>query len=144
MSVLTGAHRRHVLTAPTVPATVRLARHTGERAWAEYGVNPSHPVLGTALLILSELVTNSVRHAAQLSPSLDVIYAHADGVLAFAVHDRHPYLPRFGPAAACGGVRLTAELVAEHHGQTLVRPDIDGAGKTIWITLPLYPHATDG
>jgi anti-sigma regulatory factor (Ser/Thr protein kinase) len=139
VSVLTAGHRRHVLTAPAVPATVRLARRTGQHAWASWGVNPSHPMLGPALLILTELVTNSVRHAAEASPTLDVIYAHAEGVLAFAVHDRHPFLPRFvrGATPHGRGLELTAELVAEHRGVHIARPDIDGAGKTVWITLPL-------
>lgn len=136
---LAGAHRRHTLTAPAVPATVALARRTGERTWAAWGVNHSHAMLGPALLVLSELVTNSVRHAADLSPNITVIYAYAEGVLAFGVHDRHPYLPRLRPAPAHrgGGLDLTADLVAEHAGTSVVRPDIDGAGKTIWITLPL-------
>lgn len=139
MTVLTARHSRHVLTAPTVPATVTLARRTGQHAWASWGVSPSHPVLGPALLILTELVTNSVRHAAAVSPNLDVIYAHAEGTLAFAVHDRHPFLPRFvhGAMPRGHGLDLIAELVAEHRGVNIARPDIDGSGKTVWITLPL-------
>ncbi|NUU20256.1 MAG: ATP-binding protein [Streptomycetaceae bacterium] len=139
MSVLTGAHRRHVLTAPAVPATVTLARRTGEQTWASWGVNPSHPTLGPALLILTELVTNTVRHAAETSPQLDVIYAYGDGSLAFAVHDRHPFVPHFArtPGPHGRGLALIAELVAEHGGMHTARPDIDGAGKTVWITMPL-------
>lgn len=138
MSTLTARHRRHVLTAPTLPPTVTLARRTAEQTWANWGVNPSHPILGPALLLLTELVTNSVRHAAA-SANLDVIYAYADGVLAFAVHDRHPFVPRFAREAngPGGGLALVAELVAEHEGVIIVRPDIDGGGKTAWITLPL-------
>lgn len=59
---------RHVLTLPTMPSAVRTARETAEQALAEWGINPRHPTVGPALLILSELVTNSVRHAAALSP----------------------------------------------------------------------------
>jgi len=139
MTVLTAHHRRHVLTAPTTPATVTLARRTGEQAWAGWGVSPSHPVLGPALLVLTELVANSVRHAAAVSPNVDIIYAHADGVLAFAVHDRHPFVPRLADdgTAHGKGLALIAELVAEHRGLHVVRPDIDGGGKTVWIRLPL-------
>ncbi|UGQ12991.1 ATP-binding protein [Yinghuangia sp. ASG 101] len=140
LSVLTTAHRRHVLTVPAVSATVTLARRTGEQAWAAWGVNPSHRVLGPALLILTELVANSVRHAAHVSPNIDVIYAHGDGVLAFAVHDRHPFVPSIPPqthADGGHGLAVAAELVAEHDGTATVRPDIDHRGKTVWVTLPL-------
>ncbi|HSA51941.1 MAG TPA: ATP-binding protein [Yinghuangia sp.] len=139
MTLPTAAHRRHVLTAPTLPATVTLARRTGEQTWTAWGVAPTHLALGQALLILTELVTNSVRHAAPASPSLDVIYAHADGVLAFGVHDRHPFLPRFTPTTdrAARGLDLIAELVNELGGTHIARPDIDERGKTIWITLPM-------
>lgn len=140
LSLLTAAHRRHVLTVPAVAATVTLARRTGEQAWAAWGVNRSHRVVGPALLILTELVANSVRHAADVSPNIDVIYAHGDGTLAFAVHDRHPFVPSIPPDPETGGghgLAVTAELVAEHEGTATVRPDIDGRGKTVWVTLPL-------
>src|SRR5690606_14236694 len=76
---------RHVLTCPTMPASVRLARETAEMAFASWGINPGHPTLGPALLTLSELVTNSVRHASAVSPQLTVVYAAGEDTLAFAV-----------------------------------------------------------
>lgn len=88
---------RHVLTLPTMPSAVRMARETAEQALAEWGISLRHPSVDPALLILGELVTNTVRHAADLSPQLTVIYAAGKDCLAFAVHDRHPY--------QCGVVR---------------------------------------
>jgi anti-sigma regulatory factor (Ser/Thr protein kinase) len=133
---------RHVLTLPTEPSAVRTARQTAERALAEWGINPRHPTIGPALLILSELVTNSVRHAAALSPQVTVIYAAGEDCLAFAVHDRHPYQPPLyasltGTGTGSGGLATVMELTLGLAGTAVVRGDADGKGKSIWITLPL-------
>ena len=52
---------RHVLTLPAEPSAVRTARETAEQALVEWGIGLRHPTVGPALLIVSELVTNSVR-----------------------------------------------------------------------------------
>ncbi|GGJ43495.1 ATP-binding protein [Streptomyces brasiliensis] len=131
---------RHVLTLPTEPAAVRTARETAEMALLEWGIGLRHPSVDPALLILSELVTNSVRHAAALSPQVTVIYAASRDCLAFAVHDRHPYQPPlFGAVTGtgAGGLGTVMELVLGLGGTAVVRADADGNGKSIWITLPL-------
>ncbi|MFD9905578.1 ATP-binding protein [Streptomyces sp. NPDC059063] len=133
---------RHVLTVPTVPTAVRLARETTEDVLTELGVNPRHPTVGPALLILSELVTNAVRHAAAASPQTTVIYAAGEDCLAFGVHDRHPYQPSLYGAATvteggAGGLATVMELTLGLGGTAVVRGDADGKGKSIWITLPL-------
>jgi anti-sigma regulatory factor (Ser/Thr protein kinase) len=131
---------RHVLTLPTKPAAVRTARETAERALVEWGIGLRHPAVDPALLILGELVTNSVRHAAVLSPQVTVIYAAGKDCLAFAVHDRHPYQPPLHGAhtgTGSGGLATVMELTLGLSGTAVVRPDADGQGKSIWITLPL-------
>ncbi|WP_371582153.1 ATP-binding protein [Streptomyces sp. NBC_01314] len=129
---------RHVLTLPTMPSAVRTARETAEQALVEWGISLRHPTIGPALLILSELVTNSVRHAAELSPQVTVIYAAGQDCLAFAVHDRHPYQPPlFGAVAGAGGLATVMELTLGLGGTAVVRGDADGKGKSIWISLPL-------
>ncbi|MGW4518123.1 ATP-binding protein [Streptomyces sp. NPDC004393] len=131
---------RHVLTIPAMPSAVRMARETAEQALVEWGINPRHPTVGPALLILSELVTNSVRHAAEVSPQVTVIYAAGVDCLAFAVHDRHPYQPAlYGAVTDAGGSGLATvmELTLGLGGTAVVRGDADGKGKSIWITLPL-------
>ncbi|TDC60714.1 ATP-binding protein, partial [Streptomyces hainanensis] len=35
------------------------------------------------------------------------------------------------------GLALVAETVADLGGTVIIRPDADGLGKAIWITLPL-------
>ncbi len=129
---------RHVLTLPSEPSAVRTARETAEQAVAEWGIGLRHPAVGPALLILSELVTNSVRHAAVLSPQVTVVYAAGSDCLAFAVHDRHPYRPPLhAPVPGTRGLGTVMELVLGLGGTAVVRADTDGRGKSIWITLPL-------
>ncbi|MEW2619111.1 ATP-binding protein [Streptomyces sp. NPDC048106] len=129
---------RHVLTLPTVPTAVRVARETAEQTLVEWGIGLRHRVADPALLILSELVTNSVRHAADVSPQVTVIYAAARDCFAFAVHDRHPYQPLLRTAlTGPGGLATVMELVLGLGGTAVVRADADGEGKSIWITLPL-------
>ncbi|MFJ8111381.1 ATP-binding protein [Streptomyces sp. NPDC096132] len=132
--------RRHVLTVPCEPPAVRLARETAEQVLVEWGIGLRHPSVDPALLVLSELVTNGVRHAAMLSPQLTVVFAAGPGCLAFAVHDRHPYQPALYGAvtdAAGGGLGTVMEIVMGLGGTAVVRGDADGRGKSIWITLPL-------
>ncbi|MEW2134105.1 ATP-binding protein [Streptomyces sp. NPDC005435] len=137
---LNSLPHRHVLTLPTEPSAVRLARQTAEQALAEWGIGPRHPAVDPALLIVSELVTNSVRHAAVLSPQVTVVYAAAPDRVALVVHDRHPHRPRLdgpGLAASTGGLATVMELTLGLGGSAAVRADDDGGGKSIWVTLPL-------
>ncbi|WP_129305267.1 ATP-binding protein [Streptomyces sp. L2] len=131
---------RHVLTLASVPAAVRLARQTAEQALVEWGIGLRHPAVDPALLILSELVTNSVRHAAALSPQLTVFYAAGKDCFAFAVHDRHPHQPPLHGATTetgTSGLGIVRELVVGMGGSAVLRADADGKGKCLWITLPL-------
>ncbi|MFF3392546.1 ATP-binding protein [Streptomyces sp. NPDC002669] len=120
-------------------AAVRTARETTEQVLVEWGIGLNHPGVGPALLILSELVANSVRHAAVLSPNVTVLYAAGPDTFAFGVHDRHPYRPALhAPAVgATGGLATVVELTLALGGTAVVREDADGLGKSIWITVPL-------
>ncbi|MFF4580138.1 ATP-binding protein [Streptomyces sp. NPDC001389] len=131
---------RHVLTVPATGSAVRIARETTELVLVECGVGLRHPSIGPALLILSELVTNAVRHAAAVTPVITVTYGHGPGVFAFAVHDRHPYQPPlFGSLATApgSGLATVTEMTMELGGTIVLRGDGNGRGKSIWITLPL-------
>ncbi|GAA3376817.1 ATP-binding protein [Streptomyces sannanensis] len=117
-----------------------MARETTEMVLTEWGISRRHPSVDPALLILSELVTNSVRHAAVLSENVTVVYAAGPGTFAFAVHDRHPYQPPLYAAVtstAGTGLATVVELTLSLGGTAVVRGDTDGRGKSIWITLPL-------
>ncbi|MFD7529309.1 ATP-binding protein [Streptomyces sp. NPDC059849] len=135
---------RHVLTVPAMGPAVRIARETTEQVLAEWGVGRRHPCVDPALLMVAELVTNSVRHAAELSPSLTVVFAGGPDTFAFAVHDRHPHQPALhtaftdtGSDSGSGGLATVVELTLQLGGSAVVRADADGRGKSIWITLPL-------
>lgn len=131
---------RHVLTLPMMGSAVRIARETTEQVLVEWGISRRHPSVDPALLILSELVTNSVQHAAGMSPTVTVVYASGTDTFAFAVHDRHPYRPSLVTAvtgAGAGGLGTVMELTLGLGGTAVVRGDADGRGKSIWITLPL-------
>lgn len=130
---------RHVLTLPAMGSAVRVARETTEQVLDEWGISRRHPTVDPALLILSELVTNSVQHAAGVSPNITVIYAAGSDTFAFAVHDRHPYQPALFAAATGtgGGLGTVMELTLGLGGSAVIRGDADGKGKSIWITLPL-------
>lgn len=135
-SVLDVLPYRQVLTLPNEPSAVRLAREAAEQVLIEWGMDLHRPVVDAALLILSELVTNSVRHAAELSPEIMVMYAASGTRLAFAVHDRHPHQPPLHEATTgTGGLGTVMELTRQLGGSATVHGDADG--KSIWITLPL-------
>ncbi|MFI0504615.1 ATP-binding protein [Streptomyces albogriseolus] len=130
---------RHVLTVPTGPGAVRVARETAERALAEWGIDEHHPAVGPALPVLGELVADSVRHAAALSPQTTALHAAGPDCLAPAVHDRHPHRPALtGPhATGPGGPATVLELTHAAGGTVVVRGDADGPGKSVRGTLPL-------
>ncbi|MEU0114271.1 ATP-binding protein [Streptomyces bobili] len=131
---------RHVLTLPTMPSAVRTARGDSRAGPDRTAREPASPHVDPALLILGELVTNSVRHAAVLSPQLTVIHAAGADTLAYAVHDRHPCQPLLYGAATDGGtgdLATVMELALGLGGSAVVRTDAVGRGESIWITLPL-------
>ncbi|MGW5676990.1 ATP-binding protein [Streptomyces sp. NPDC003860] len=129
--------RRLVVALPATGKSVRLAREAAEQIVTQWGISTGHPSVGPALLIVSELVTNTVRHAAVSCDNLTVLFAAGRDTFAFAVHDRHPYQPPLHAAAPGSGLATVAELTTDLGGTAVVRADGDGHGKTIWITLPL-------
>ncbi|PVC88038.1 ATP-binding protein [Streptomyces sp. CS131] len=131
---------RHVLTLPATGRAVRVARETTEQVLEEWGVAAWEPCRDPALLILSELVANSVRHAAALSPQVTVVFAGGPDTFAFGVHDRHPYRPALFASAGIApgrGLATVMELTRGLGGGAVVRGDADEGGKSIWVTLPL-------
>ncbi|WP_406446944.1 ATP-binding protein [Streptomyces sp. NBC_01613] len=126
---------RHVVTLPAEPSAVRLAREAAEQALVEWGIGRHRHVVDAALLILSELVTNSVRHASELSPQIMVMYAASGNFLTFGIHDSHPHQPPLNEAVTGTGLGTVMELTRQFDGTAAVHGDAEG--ETIWITLPL-------
>ncbi|RKN41331.1 ATP-binding protein [Streptomyces hoynatensis] len=100
-------------------------------------------LLHGALLILSELVTNAVRHAALLTPEIGVEVTLQAGLLRLAVEDGHPYRPRalqLSPErqlTSGRGLLLVKATAAEAGGACGVEPTAAG-GKVVWAALPLH------
>ncbi|WP_432138810.1 MULTISPECIES: ATP-binding protein [unclassified Streptomyces] len=129
-------------TAPAVEASVPQARHAVRDLLRRQGVPTTDDVEQGLLLIVSELVTNAVRHAALLSPTLAVEVAVGAEWVRVSVEDNHPYRPTAleNPHSATGGrgLLLVREITREAGGVCDVEHTASG-GKVIWAALPLVP-----
>ncbi|GGS22250.1 ATP-binding protein [Streptomyces humidus] len=129
-------------TADAVDASVPQARHAVRDLLRRQGVPVPDDLAQALLLIVSELVTNAVRHAAVLSPTLEVEIAVGAEWVRVAVEDSHPYRPTALEAdhARTGGrgLLLVRELTREAGGVCDVEHTASG-GKVVWAALPLKP-----
>ncbi|WP_084724640.1 ATP-binding protein [Streptacidiphilus melanogenes] len=128
--------------APAVDVTVSHARHAVRDLLLAQGIAGSgyQDLLDGLLLIVSELVTNSVRHAALLSPELVVEVVLANGWVRVSVEDSHPYRPKalsedFNRLGG-RGLLLVKAVTAESGGSCDVERT-PGGGKIIWVELPI-------
>ncbi|MFG2449752.1 ATP-binding protein [Streptomyces sp. M41(2017)] len=131
-------------TAPAVDASVPQARHAVRDLLARQGVPVSDDLVQGLLLIVSELVTNAVKHAALLSPMLAVEVAVGAEWVRVSVEDNHPYRPTaleadYGQTGG-RGLLLVREVTREFGGVCDVEHTASG-GKVIWAALPLTPGA---
>jgi anti-sigma regulatory factor (Ser/Thr protein kinase) len=128
-------------TAASVEASVPQARHAVRDLLARQGVPVTDDLAQALLLIVSELVTNAVKHAALLSPMLAVEVAVGAEWVRISVEDNHPYRPtaletdhgRTGGR----GLLLVREVTREAGGVCDVEHTASG-GKVIWAALPLH------
>lgn len=134
-------------TAPAVDVSVPQARRAVRDLLKRQGA-PVHDDVGHALLlIVSELVTNAVRHAALLSPELAVEVAIGAEWIRVSVEDNHPYRPKaleadYGRTGG-RGLLLVREVTREAGGECDVEHTANG-GKIIWAALPLRPGVPPG
>jgi anti-sigma regulatory factor (Ser/Thr protein kinase) len=129
-------------TAPAVEASVPQARHAVRDLLYRQGVPVPDDLVQGLLLIVSELVTNAVRHAALLSPMLAVEVAVGAEWLRVSVEDNHPYRPTaleadYGQTGG-RGLLLVREITREAGGVCDVEHTASG-GKVIWAAVPLEP-----
>ncbi|MFI7098904.1 ATP-binding protein [Streptomyces sp. NPDC050161] len=133
---------RRRFTAPPEVASVPLARHAVRDLLDEQQVPVAPAVLDGLLLIVSELVTNAVQHAALLSPEIAVQVTIGADWLRVAVEDSHPYRPKALEAdeddVGGRGLWLVKVITTEAGGKCDVEHTADG-GKAIWAELPLFP-----
>jgi two-component sensor histidine kinase len=92
------------------------------------------------LLIVSELASNAVRHAALLSPEIAVEVCVGSGWVRIGVEDNHPYRPKAleaGQGWTGGrGLLLVKTIATESGGMCDVEQTASG-GKVVWAALPL-------
>lgn len=127
-------------TAPAVDESVPQARHAVRDLMRRQGVPATEDLVQGLLLIVSELVTNAVKHAALLSPQLAVEVAVGAEWIRVSVEDSHPYRPKplETDYAQTGGrgLLLVREIAREAGGVCDVEHTASG-GKVIWAALPL-------
>lgn len=115
---------------PRAADSVPTARHFVTAAVSDV----PQDVLDRVALLVSELATNAVRHA---GTDFIVRVEQTDEEIAVEIADAGegtPMLRRAEPRDASGrGLRIV-EALADSWG---VRPDPNGAGKTVWFTLSL-------
>ncbi|MER8230737.1 ATP-binding protein [Streptomyces sp. NPDC094049] len=131
-------------TAAAVDVSVPQARHAVRDLLVRQGVPVHEGIMDGLLLIVSELVTNAVRHAALLSPQIAVEVAVGPEWIRVSVEDNHPYRPKaleadYGQTGG-RGLLLVREIAAEAGGTCDVEHTATG-GKIIWAALPLAPMA---
>ncbi|MGW1197248.1 ATP-binding protein [Streptomyces sp. NPDC002536] len=129
-------------SVPTLPGAVPAARREVAAQLGLWGLRPEAAVVETAVLAVSELVTNTVRHAAEVSSRADVHLGMDRRHLMVAVHDRDPRMPRRPETphldgSGGWGLRLVEALATGAGGRTSIPRDPDGGGKTVTVLLPL-------
>ncbi|MEU9203849.1 ATP-binding protein [Streptomyces sp. NPDC048332] len=127
-------------TAPATDVSVPRARHAVRDLLKRQGVPVDDDIAQGLLLIVSELATNAVKHAALLSPELAVEVAVGAEWIRVSVEDNHPYRPTALETdyAQTGGrgLLLVREITREAGGTCDVEHTA-GGGKVIWAALPL-------
>ncbi|MER6120703.1 ATP-binding protein [Streptomyces sp. NPDC001743] len=127
-------------TAPATDVSVPQARHAVRDLLERQGVPVDEDIAQGLLLIVSELATNAVKHAALLSPELAVEVAVGAEWIRVSVEDNHPYRPTALETdyAQTGGrgLLLVREITREAGGTCDVEHTA-GGGKVIWAALPL-------
>jgi two-component sensor histidine kinase len=138
---------RITFAVPTEASGAAAARRVAREILVAWGLDLDDPVVDSSIVIISELVTNTAKHAAVLCRQADVTLALTYGCLVLAVHDRHPHRPKAllnpHPDDSGGwGLQLVRDLAAEAGGRTDVPADADGRGKTVRVELPLHFSGT--
>lgn len=127
-------------TTPALDSSVPQARHAVRNLIAHRRIPVGDRLLQDLLLIVSELVTNAVRHAALLSPEIAVEIAAGADWVRVAVEDNHPYRPKAVQADSADtggrGLMLVKTITAEAGGICDVE-HVESGGKVVWAALPL-------
>ncbi|MCF2526212.1 ATP-binding protein [Yinghuangia soli] len=126
-------------TLPPVVAAVPEVRHRLRDVLRGWRIHAD--LEDTLLLVATELVSNSVRHAAVLTERVRVTLALTQGRIRLDVTDDHPFRPRAlmdtdEDSEDGRGLLIVKLTVAEAHGVIDVLPS--QTGKTIRVRVPAF------
>ncbi|MGW1028219.1 ATP-binding protein [Streptomyces sp. NPDC002577] len=124
--------QRHITSVPVGPEAVTRARETVAGHFAETGIAADSAFADAVLIVVSELVTNVLRHASR-SPVADVCMTVAAGQLVIGVSDAEPHLPDLAPDGMGAGLRMVAELAADYDGDVSAEAAVDHGGKVVLV-----------
>lgn len=130
--------------APALDSSVPRLRHAVRALLCDRAVPVDDDTRHGLLLILSELVTNAVKHAAVLSPEVAVEIAVGAEWVRVAVEDQHPYRPKAletDHARTGGRGLLLVKTITDEAGGSCDIAQTPGGGKVIWVALPLRTAA---
>ncbi|MGI5457279.1 ATP-binding protein [Streptomyces sp. CA-249302] len=127
--------RRNSFRLPRHPASVGLARRRVRDHLADWGHGPDDPALQDAVLLVSELATNVVRHGPLLEREFEVaVTALADGSCLIEVSDEGQLVPRLRVVEdweeTGRGLHLVESIAAAWGVWTRGRH-----GKTVWALV---------
>ncbi|MFD4572326.1 ATP-binding protein [Streptomyces sp. NPDC058417] len=132
--------RRESFRLPRHPASVGLARRRVREHLAAWGHGADDRAAGDAVLVVSELATNAVRHGPPQEREFEVaVTALGDGACLIEVSDGGRDTPRPRPVTDADehgrGLHLVQHLATtwgvRHRGHH---------GKTVWALLTRRPH----
>lgn len=130
------------LSAKAVDSSVPQLRHAVRDLVRRQNAPVPEDMLEALLLIVSELVTNSVRHAALLSPEIGVEISLGAAWVRVGVEDAHPYRPKAleaDPDQEHTGGRglLLVKTITQEAGGVCDVEQTGSGGKIVWAALPL-------
>ncbi|MGC0336726.1 ATP-binding protein [Streptomyces sp. SLBN-8D4] len=128
--------RRHVASVRVGPDAVRESREAVAGHFAEMGIAPHSAFADAVLLVVSELVTNVLRHAPH-SPLADVGIAVAGDQLVVSVADCEPRLPDLTLEGMGAGLRMVAELAADYDGELSAESAVEHGGKVVLVRFEI-------
>ncbi|WP_191971328.1 ATP-binding protein [Streptomyces luteolifulvus] len=128
--------RRHVASVRVGPDAVREAREAVAGHFAEAGIAPESAFADAVLLVVSELVTNVLRHAPR-SPLTDVGMTVSGDQLVVSVADAEPRLPDLTLEGMGAGLRMVAELASDYDGDLSAEPAVDHEGKVVLVRFEI-------
>ncbi|MFQ3561115.1 ATP-binding protein [Streptomyces gramineus] len=132
---------RHVnhFVVPVGNASVPQARNLARATLAEWGFASGTRLADSIAVIVSELVTNSVVHAAEAASNVRVTLRLWDGRLTVEVYDDHPQRPRLCSARAADehgrGLHIIHSLATEWDGRVELRTSPGRPGKAVVVML---------